>query len=237
MYLSSSPYKGKTSSCFKISFMEITENISLNGGANVGWANATWPFAKLNVTSNRLELNTYLLGNFIFQPMDIISIVPYSGASPFKNGIKIIHSVENYNQKIVFWTSENAISVINKIKHFGFVQPGDLNPILEQTGVFVLPSRFEPWGVVVQEYAAAGYPLVLSNEVGAKEAFLEEGKNGFSFPAKNIGELKKQLKKIMDLSSKDLLLMSEKSHGLAQKISPQKWAAQVKEIYERSPKK
>jgi len=89
--------------------MEITENIVLNGGAHIGWANATWPFAKLNVTSNRLELNTYLLGNFIFQPMDIISIVPYSGASPFKNGIKIIHSVENYNQKIVFWMTLKII--------------------------------------------------------------------------------------------------------------------------------
>ncbi|MGZ4099126.1 MAG: glycosyltransferase family 4 protein, partial [Bacteroidia bacterium] len=43
-----------------------------------------------------------------------------------------------------------------KIKHFGFVQPKELGPILDQSGVFVLPSRFEPWGVVVQEYSAAG---------------------------------------------------------------------------------
>lgn len=124
-----------------------------------------------------------------------------------------------------------------KIKHFGFVQPADLEPIIGQTGVFVLPSRFEPWGVVVQEYSAAGFPLLLSNAVGAREAFLEEGKNGFSFAANNPSEIKKQLKKILNLSSKDLLLMSEKSHKLAQKISPQKWAAQVKEMYEGFHKK
>lgn len=124
-----------------------------------------------------------------------------------------------------------------KIKHFGFVQPSDLEPIIAQTGVFILPSRFEPWGVVVQEYAAAGFPLLLSNSVGAGETFLEEGKNGFSFAIHSPLEIKKQLKKIQDLSSKELLLMSEKSHELAQKISPQKWVAQVKEIYEGFHKK
>ncbi len=111
-----------------------------------------------------------------------------------------------------------------KIKHFGFVQPADLEPVLEQSGVFILPSRFEPWGVVVQEYAAAGFPLLLSQAVGAKEAFLEEGKNGFSFPAKDVPGLKNQLKKMINLSAKDLILMSEKSHALAQKISPSKWS-------------
>ncbi len=154
--------------------MEITENIALNGGANVGWANATWPFAKLNVTSNRLELNTYLLGNFIFQPMDIISIVPYSGASPFKNGIKIIHNVENYNQKIVFWTSENAISVINKIKHFGFLDDPKNDKLiynqeiieLQKIGSFPLKKSFAIAIVVI--WNALLLPDFISNVISQK---------------------------------------------------------------------
>ena len=124
-----------------------------------------------------------------------------------------------------------------KIKHFGFVQPKDLEPILEKTGVFILPSRFEPWGVVVQEYAAAGFPLLLSTAVGAREVFLEEGKNGFSFFPHDVSLLKKELKKIMDLSSKELILMSEKSHKLAQKIGPQIWANTVLAIYNEYSKK
>jgi len=124
-----------------------------------------------------------------------------------------------------------------KIKHFGFVQPKDLEPLLEQTGVFILPSRFEPWGVVVQEYAAAGFPMLISDAVGAKEAFVKDGKNGFVFPPKNVPQLKKELKKIMDLSSKELILMSEQSHRLAQKISPTKWANTVLAIYDGSSKK
>lgn len=124
-----------------------------------------------------------------------------------------------------------------KIRHFGFVQPKDLEPLLEQTGVFILPSRFEPWGVVVQEYASAGFPLLISDKVGAKEVFLNEGENGFTFPSQNVAELKKELKKIMDLESKELILMANASHELAQQISPQKWTNTVAEIYDENKKK
>lgn len=117
-----------------------------------------------------------------------------------------------------------------KIKHFGFVQPKDLEPILSQAGVFVLPSRFEPWAVVVQEYAAAGFPLLLSDEVGAKEVFLEEGKNGFSFNKENVNQIKNALKKIISLDDRSLLQMCEHSHITAQKITPVKWSETVIEI-------
>ncbi len=118
-----------------------------------------------------------------------------------------------------------------KIKHFGFVQPKDLEPIIEKTGVFILPSRFEPWGVVVQEYAAAGFPMILSKHVGAKEVFLEENKNGFSFQSSNTNDLKKQLKKAIQLSTKELLLMSEKSHEMSQKINQHQWSKTIINIY------
>jgi glycosyltransferase involved in cell wall biosynthesis len=121
-----------------------------------------------------------------------------------------------------------------RIRHFGFVQPEDLGPVLEQTGVFVLPSRFEPWGVVVHEFAAAGFPLLLSRAVGAREAFLEEGKNGFSFPPGDVAGLKKELKKLMSLDAKALFLMSEESHRKAQKISPGTWTQTVLSICHES---
>ncbi|MBL7932564.1 MAG: glycosyltransferase [Bacteroidia bacterium] len=114
-----------------------------------------------------------------------------------------------------------------KIKHFGFVQPKDLEPILEQTGVFILPSRFEPWGVVVQEYAAAGFPLLISEEVGAGERFIQNGINGYGFPASNPELLKSTLKNIIKLEGKDLTLMAERSHRLAQEINPQQWVDTV----------
>ena len=116
------------------------------------------------------------------------------------------------------------------IRHFGFVQPSQLDEIMEGGGVFILPSTFEPWAVVVHEFAAAGFPLALSTEVGAAETFLKEGHNGFSFKAGDETSLKATLKKVIALSDKDLFLMAERSHTLAQENSPHKWARTALDI-------
>ena len=49
--------------------------------------------------------------------------------------------------------------------------------------VFALLSTHEPWGVVVNEAAASGLPLVLSDRVGAAHDLLEDGVNGVLVPA------------------------------------------------------
>lgn len=116
------------------------------------------------------------------------------------------------------------------IRHFGFVQPEQMETIMAGSGVMVLPSTFEPWGVVAHEFAAAGFPLLLSTEVGAAETFLHPGENGFAFRAGDVPALKRALKKIVSLGDKDLFLMAEQSHALAQENSPDRWAHTALEI-------
>ena len=54
--------------------------------------------------------------------------------------------------------------------------------------VFALLSEREPWAVVVNEAAACGLPLVLSDQVGAAHDLLHVGENGFLVPAGDIEE-------------------------------------------------
>lgn len=121
-----------------------------------------------------------------------------------------------------------------KIKHFGFVQPKDLGTYTSQTGVFILPSRFEPWGVVVHEFAASGFPLLLSNKVGAKEQFLEEGKNGFAFESENVSDIKHALKKVISMSDEQLQQMSIVSNNISKSISPKIWADSLAQMIKQS---
>jgi len=52
--------------------------------------------------------------------------------------------------------------------------------------VFALLSTFEPWGVVVNEAAACGLPLVLSDLVGAAHDLLVDGENGALVPGGDV---------------------------------------------------
>jgi glycosyltransferase involved in cell wall biosynthesis len=113
------------------------------------------------------------------------------------------------------------------IRHLGFVQPEEMGDVIQHTGVFVLPSHFEPWGVVVHEYAVAGFPLICSSACGAADLFLQPGKNGYVYQSGNVEELKKLLRKISLLSDAELIYMGELSHTLAASITPEKWADTV----------
>ena len=114
-----------------------------------------------------------------------------------------------------------------KIKHFGFIQPLEMNKYLSQSGVYILPSIYEPWGVSVHEMAAAGFPMLLSENVGSSEEFLEENINGFHFNSGNKREIKEKLKKIINLRESDLLTMGNKSFNLSLKNSPKIWAEKL----------
>ena len=52
--------------------------------------------------------------------------------------------------------------------------------------VFALLSEREPWAVVVNEAAACGLPLVLSDRVGAAHDLLRDGENGFLVAAGDV---------------------------------------------------
>ncbi len=94
---------------------------TLTGGARIGMANATYPFANLKVDENKLELNASVVGNLAFSPKDIISIEPYQQFPIIGKGIKINHRVSNYNAKVIFWTFKNPQEVISEIQKTGFL--------------------------------------------------------------------------------------------------------------------
>lgn len=114
-----------------------------------------------------------------------------------------------------------------KIKHFGFVQPGDLKSYIKNTGVFVLPSFFEPWGVVVHEFVSAGFPIICSDKVGARTAFVENNYNGYIYKSDSIAQLKEVMMKIIKADVSQLNSMSERSVKKAKTITPEIWVKQL----------
>ena len=113
------------------------------------------------------------------------------------------------------------------IVHHGFAQPAELTAKLAETGVFVLPSHKEPWGVVVHEMAAAGFPMLCSKAVGAASKFLEEGKNGYTFTPGSEDAIYSAMKQLVAKSDAELKAMGQHSAALATAITPETWANTV----------
>lgn len=109
------------------------------------------------------------------------------------------------------------------IRHLGFVQGKEWEFVIQNTGVFVLPSLYEPWGVAVHEFAASGFPLMLSNQVGASHAFLKTD-NGKSFVPGNLQDIINSFDFFASQPVEELLGMGTKSVGYSQVITPQRWA-------------
>ena len=113
-----------------------------------------------------------------------------------------------------------------KIRHLGFVQPAEFPDRLAGGGVFVLPSNFEPWGLVVQEFALAGFPLVLSSRVGAADRFLGDD-NGFLLPKVNADTLVRAIERVDALNTEELAAMSRASRARAEGLTVDDWARQA----------
>jgi glycosyltransferase involved in cell wall biosynthesis len=64
--------------------------------------------------------------------------------------------------------------------------------------VFALLSVHETWGVVVNEAAASGLPLVLSERVGAARDLLRDGENGFVVPSGDVAATAAALKRLAE---------------------------------------
>lgn len=107
----------------------------------------------------------------------------------------------------------------------GFVQPDELGEIMRGAAAFVLPSRFEPWGVVVQEAAASGAPLLLSDAVGSGVHLLRPHLNGFTFPSGSVASLTERMVQMHDLTDGKRMEMSQYSQMLSKQYTPDRWAA------------
>lgn len=72
------------------------------------------------------------------------------------------------------------LAIQDKIRFVGFCAGADLYAWYVLADLFVLPSRYEPFGAVVNEALICGCPVLASTYIGALD-FIDEGKNGEIF--------------------------------------------------------
>ena len=112
----------------------------------------------------------------------------------------------------------------------GFQRTRETADLYAGAGCFVLPSKREPWGLVVNEAMAAGVPVVVSNRCGCAEDLVRNGENGFVFDPANRIELADRLLQISALAPDELRRMGARSSEIIQDYSLERWADEVARI-------
>jgi glycosyltransferase involved in cell wall biosynthesis len=117
-----------------------------------------------------------------------------------------------------------ALAAVEGTEMLGFVQPDDLPRVLQHAGCLVLPSRFEPWGLVIHEAAAAGLPVVCTSVCGASSRLVVDGYNGRIVEPGHTDALARALAAISSASADEHIAMSRASRSLAAQFTPERWA-------------
>jgi glycosyltransferase involved in cell wall biosynthesis len=94
---------------------------------------------------------------------------------------------------------EARASTVNwsSIKFLGFKNQTELPKYYDLCDVLVLPSVFEPWGLVINEVMNAGRAVVVSDQVGCGPDLVKPGENGYVFKTGDIEGLRQALTNIV----------------------------------------
>jgi glycosyltransferase involved in cell wall biosynthesis len=86
---------------------------------------------------------------------------------------------------------------IDDVRFAGFRNQSELPRFFDLADVFVLPSRHEPWGLIVNESMACGCAIIVSSDVGSHIDLVTDGIEGFVYPVGNIAALTDALRRVL----------------------------------------
>ncbi|MFM7431011.1 MAG: glycosyltransferase family 4 protein [Flammeovirgaceae bacterium] len=112
----------------------------------------------------------------------------------------------------------------------GFMTQQDISKLTEEVSFFCLPSRNEPWGLVVHEMSTAGLPMLLSDQCGAATEFLVPGFNGLIFRGEDSQDLQEKLIEMMMLNETQWMEWSRNSVLLSTRNSSEIWAKKLTSV-------
>jgi glycosyltransferase involved in cell wall biosynthesis len=79
-----------------------------------------------------------------------------------------------------------ALGISSRVRFLGFVNQSQLPAVYTSADVMVLPSEYEPFGVVVNEAMCCGCPVIASDRVGAAKDLIEPINREFILACGNI---------------------------------------------------
>lgn len=100
---------------------------------------------------------------------------------------------------------------LDNIYFIDFVKPEEVKLYLKASDLFVMSTRYDIWGLVVNEAMAMGLPVISTNMCVSACELVKNNCNGYIVDSESSDELAKAIKKFLSLSGKTQEEFSEKS--------------------------
>lgn len=85
---------------------------------------------------------------------------------------------------------------LGSIRFCGFRNQSELPRFFDLCSVFVLPSRHEPWGLIVNEVMNAARPVIVTDDAGCHPDLITDGVEGFVYPVRDVAALERALRQV-----------------------------------------
>ncbi|MDE3110854.1 MAG: glycosyltransferase family 4 protein, partial [Acidobacteriota bacterium] len=109
----------------------------------------------------------------------------------------------------------HALGIDGRVRFLGFVNQSGLPAVYRASDVFVLPSDYEAFGVVVNEAMLCGCPVIASDRVGARFDLIRAGESGFIYPSRDVNGLAQ----ILRLTLRDPVLRARISEAARKQMA------------------
>jgi glycosyltransferase involved in cell wall biosynthesis len=117
----------------------------------------------------------------------------------------------------------------SNVSFLGEIARDDLPDVYANADVLVMPSRSDPWGMVLNEAAAAGLPLVSTTAAGAAYELIDDGGNGFRIPPDDPAALRGAIERLV-ADEGFRAAAGEHSRELAARFTADAWAEAVADL-------
>jgi glycosyltransferase involved in cell wall biosynthesis len=86
---------------------------------------------------------------------------------------------------------------LTNVRIAGFQNQTQLPRYYAVGDVLVLPSQFDPWGLVVNEAMLFSMPVIVSDQVGAGPDLVQDSETGYTYPVGDVMQLQALLKQLL----------------------------------------
>jgi glycosyltransferase involved in cell wall biosynthesis len=91
-----------------------------------------------------------------------------------------------------------TLNISDKVRFLGFVNQSQLPMLYKAADLMVIPSRYEPFGLVVNEAMLCGCPVIASDRVGAVRDLITHGETGYVYPQGDVEALAKTIQQALE---------------------------------------